>query len=100
MVKRNGVALMGLFLIVTCLPAMLLAVDRRIKAVKAELPAATVEAVDMFQAMDSGQIDALGDIFTEDAVCEFGPEYGNWEGRETIRANYRSEANRHVDNAD
>ena len=38
--------------------------------------------------MDSGQIDALADIFTEDAVCEFGPEYGNWEGRETIRANY------------
>ncbi len=38
--------------------------------------------------MDSGQIDALADIFTEDAVCEFGPEYGNWEGRETIRKNY------------
>lgn len=38
--------------------------------------------------MDSGQIDALADIFTEDAVCEFGPEYGNWEGRETIRTNY------------
>ena len=39
--------------------------------------------------MDSHQIDALADIFTEDAVCEFGPEYGNWEGRETIRTNYR-----------
>tara|TARA_B110000503_G_scaffold18925_1_gene28054 strand:- start:582 stop:1073 length:492 start_codon:yes stop_codon:yes gene_type:complete len=38
--------------------------------------------------MDSGQIDALADIFTEDAICEFGPEYGNWEGRETIRTNY------------
>ena len=38
--------------------------------------------------MDSHQIDALADLFTEDAVCEFGPEYGNWEGRETIRANY------------
>lgn len=38
--------------------------------------------------MDSGQIDALADIFTEDAVCEFGPEYGKWEGRETIRTNY------------
>ena len=38
--------------------------------------------------MDNGQIDALADIFTEDAVCEFGPEYGQWEGRETIRANY------------
>ena len=38
--------------------------------------------------MDSKQIDALADIFTEDAVCEFGPEYGSWEGRETIRTNY------------
>ena len=38
--------------------------------------------------MDSGQIDALADLFTEDAVCEFGPEYGNWEGRDAIRANY------------
>lgn len=38
--------------------------------------------------MDSKQIDALADIFTEDAVCDFGPEYGSWEGRETIRANY------------
>jgi ketosteroid isomerase-like protein len=39
--------------------------------------------------MDSHQIDALADIFTEDAVCEFGPEYGDWEGRETIRTNYK-----------
>ena len=38
--------------------------------------------------MDSGQIDALANIFTEDAICEFGPEYGTWEGRETIRTNY------------
>ncbi len=38
--------------------------------------------------MDSGQIDALANIFTEDAICEFGPEYGNWIGRETIRSNY------------
>ena len=38
--------------------------------------------------MDSGQIDALADLFTADAVCEFGPEYGNWEGQDTIRANY------------
>ena len=38
--------------------------------------------------MDSHQIDALADLFTEDAVCEFGPEYGDWEGRETIRENY------------
>lgn len=37
--------------------------------------------------MDSGQIDALADLFTEDALCEFG-EYGNWNGREEIRTNY------------
>ena len=39
--------------------------------------------------MDSNQIDALADLFTEDAICEFGPEYGTWEGRETIRTNYK-----------
>ncbi len=38
--------------------------------------------------MDSHQIDELANLFTLDAVCEFGPEYGNWEGRETIRTNY------------
>jgi ketosteroid isomerase-like protein len=38
--------------------------------------------------MDSHQIDALADIFTEDAICEFGPEYGSWTGREQIRTNY------------
>lgn len=37
--------------------------------------------------MDTTRVDDLANIFTEDAVCEFGP-YGHWEGRETIRANY------------
>lgn len=37
--------------------------------------------------MDSRRIDELADIFTADALCEFGP-YGEWRGRETIRANY------------
>ena len=37
--------------------------------------------------LDSGDIDALAALFTEDAVCEFGP-YGEWHGRETIRHNY------------
>jgi hypothetical protein len=38
---------------------------------------------------DGGQIDELAGLFTEDAVCEFTADYGgNWEGRETIRANY------------
>lgn len=39
--------------------------------------------------MDSGRIDDLADIFTENALCEFGPEYGSWQGRETIRKNYK-----------
>jgi hypothetical protein len=39
--------------------------------------------------MDSKQLDALAEIFTEDAVCEFGP-YGTWRGREEIREKYRA----------
>ena len=38
--------------------------------------------------LDSGELDALAAIFTEDALCEFGP-YGEWQGRETIRASYQ-----------
>lgn len=37
--------------------------------------------------MDTGRVDDLAELFTEDALCEFGP-YGTWKGRETIRANY------------
>lgn len=38
---------------------------------------------------DEQKIDELMGLFTPDAVCEFGPEYGgNWIGTETIRANY------------
>ena len=40
--------------------------------------------------MDDGQIDALADLFTATAVCDFGPAFGRWEGRETIRTNYRA----------
>lgn len=39
---------------------------------------------------DGQELDRLVGLFTEDAVCEFGPEYGgNWEGRETIRNNFK-----------
>ena len=38
--------------------------------------------------LDTLQIDRLADLYTEDALCEFGP-YGEWRGRETIRENYR-----------
>jgi hypothetical protein len=39
------------------------------------------------QLQDHAYLDRLADIFTEDALCEFGP-YGVWQGRETIRRNY------------
>ena len=41
------------------------------------------------QYMDHQNIDELANLFTEDALCEFGP-YGEWRGRETIRSNYQS----------
>ena len=38
---------------------------------------------------DAGEVDRLVDLFTDDAVCEFGEDYGgDWVGRETIRQNY------------
>lgn len=40
---------------------------------------------------DGQEIDKLMALFTPDAICEFGPEYGgNWEGPETIRTNFLS----------
>lgn len=42
---------------------------------------------------DSQDIEKLGSIFAEDAVCEFSEEYGgDWVGRETIKANYAAVA--------
>lgn len=38
---------------------------------------------------DGKQLDELVDLFTDDAVCEFGPDYGgDWVGKAQIRANY------------
>ena len=39
------------------------------------------------QLQDHAYLDQLADIFTEDALCEFGP-YGTWNGRQEIRENY------------
>ena len=40
---------------------------------------------------DEQRIDDLMGLLTPDVICEFGPEYGgNWEGHETIRANFLS----------
>jgi ketosteroid isomerase-like protein len=39
---------------------------------------------------DQKELDNLMGLFTPDAVCEFGPEYGgNWEGSATIRNNFQ-----------
>ena len=40
------------------------------------------------QLMDSRDIDALAEIFADDAICEFGP-YGTWSGKAEIHANYK-----------
>jgi len=40
---------------------------------------------------DAQEIDKLMGLLAPDVLCEFGPEYGgNWEGHETIRANFLS----------
>ncbi len=39
------------------------------------------------QYLDSDYLEELAELFTEDAVCEFGP-YGQWVGRKTIYDNY------------
>lgn len=38
---------------------------------------------------DGADLDALVDLFTDDAVCEFGPRFGgDWVGKDEIRTNY------------
>ncbi len=40
--------------------------------------------------LDGGDLEGLVGLFCEDAVCEFGENYGgDWIGRETIRENYK-----------
>jgi hypothetical protein len=36
---------------------------------------------------DAANLDALAELFTDDATCDFG-EYGTWVGKDTIRKNY------------
>ena len=44
---------------------------------------------------DGKLVDQLADLFCEDAVCEFGPDYGgDWVGKEAIRANFARYAER------
>ena len=38
---------------------------------------------------DGNKLDELVDLFTDDAVCEFGPDFGgDWVGNDQIRAKY------------
>lgn len=39
---------------------------------------------------DSGDLEALVDLFTDDAVCDFG-EFGCWQGRDDIRREYAAQ---------
>lgn len=39
--------------------------------------------------MDKLDIDQLAELFTDDAICIFGP-YGKWEGKDVIRSNYHA----------
>ena len=44
---------------------------------------------------DGKDLDGLVDLFTDDAVCEFGPDYGgDWVGKDQIRANFAQYAER------
>ena len=42
---------------------------------------------------DGQQVEKLADLFTDDAVCEFGPNYGgDWIGKEQISSNFATYA--------
>jgi ketosteroid isomerase-like protein len=42
---------------------------------------------------DGQQVEKLADLFTDDAICEFGPGYGgDWVGKKQIRENYAKHA--------
>ena len=43
---------------------------------------------------DGKRIDELADLFAQDAICEFGQDYGgDWAGKEVIRTNFQAYAN-------
>ncbi|RMF11309.1 MAG: nuclear transport factor 2 family protein [Alphaproteobacteria bacterium] len=44
--------------------------------------------LDYSRAVDLRDIEGVIDMFTDDALCEYGP-YGTWSGKETIARNYR-----------
>jgi SnoaL-like domain len=38
--------------------------------------------------LDSHDLDGLTETFTDEAICDFGAEFGVWRGRAEIRRNY------------
>lgn len=47
-------------------------------------------------AFDGNRMDVLADLFTDDAICEFGPDYGgDGVGKAEIRARFAQVAERH-----
>jgi ketosteroid isomerase-like protein len=45
--------------------------------------------IDYTLAMDKRDLDLLITLFTDDALCEYGP-YGSWSGKAVILENYRA----------
>ena len=41
---------------------------------------------------DGNRVEELVDLFTDDAVCDFGENYGKWVGREEIHREYAAAA--------
>ncbi len=41
---------------------------------------------------DGNRVEELVDLFTEDAVCDFGANYGKWVGKEEIHREYAAAA--------
>ncbi len=55
----------------------------------AEIEAIKSLRIEYSHYFDGKQIDDLVDLFTDDAVCEFGPDYGgDWVGKEQIHTNF------------
>ena len=37
---------------------------------------------------DGAEVDKLIDLFTDDGACQFGAKYGNWAGKQAVRAGF------------
>ena len=54
-----------------------------------EIEAIKKRRIQYSQYFDGQEVDALADLYSDDAVCEFGPDYGGDRvGKAQIRANF------------